>query len=84
MSHTKYIGQVLFMVIPGIKRPQWRWITGLSPTGLFQARTPKNGVVIGDLSKKRIADYGKVYTLPAGSRPREMTRSKSRRRKNDT
>lgn len=79
--NAKYVGQVLLMTIPGVKRPQWRWITGLSPTGLFQARTPKMGVLIRNLSKKRLLDYGRVHTLPAGSHPWRLNRSKSRRRR---
>jgi len=67
-SRRTLVGKIILVVIPGNKRPRWRWITGISSTGLLRARAPKIGVLIRDLKKKKDKDYGPEKTLPKGSK----------------
>lgn len=40
----KYIGKVILVHLPGMKRPQYRWIVRKREDGRFIIRVPKSGV----------------------------------------
>ena len=63
----RHVGKVIFVKIPGHQRPAWRWITKKRLDGRFLVRTPKRGVLIRDLDKKRESDFGKEHLLPLGA-----------------
>jgi hypothetical protein len=64
----KDVNKVLLVHLPNNKRARWRWITQYNEeTERFYAKTPKIGVLIRDLSKKRSKDYGKERILPVGT-----------------
>lgn len=65
----KYIGQVIFVILPNTKRPRWRWIIRKRNDNRFIARVPKIHTKIRELHLKRDNDYGKEVLLPIGSKP---------------
>lgn len=62
-----YIGKVILVELPNNKRARYRWIVRKREDGRFIVRTPKVGVLLRDLSKKRESDYGKETLLPKGA-----------------
>jgi hypothetical protein len=76
----KNIGKVVFLHLPNIKRPQYRWIVRKRHDGRYITRVPKTGVLLKNLHLKRDNDYGKQSLLPIGSklysRPRTLKRKK--------
>lgn len=66
MSQDKYVGKVVMVYLPSNKRPRYRWIIRKREDGRFIARTPKVGVLVKDLNKKREKDYGAEHLLPLG------------------
>ena len=66
MSKDKYVDKVLLVNLPNNSRPRYRWIVSKRDDGKYIARTPKIGVLIRDLNKKRNTDYGPEHALPKG------------------
>ena len=66
MSKDKYVGKVMLVNLPNNSRPRYRWIVSKRDDGKYIVRTPKIGVLIRDLNKKRNTDYGKEHALPKG------------------
>ena len=66
MSKDKYVGKVILVNLPNNSRPRYRWIVSKRDDGKYIARTPKIGVLIRDLNKKRDTDYGMEHVLPKG------------------
>ena len=62
-----YVGKVILVNLPNIKRSRYRWIVRKREDGRFIVRTPKDGVLVRDLNKKRDSDYGKETLLPKGA-----------------
>ena len=62
-----YIGKVILVELPNNKRARYRWIVRKREDGRFIVRTPKDGVLLRDLNKKRESDYGKETLLPKGA-----------------
>ena len=62
-----YIGKVILVELPNNKRARYRWIVRKREDGRFIVRTPKDGVLLRDLNKKRDYDYGKETLLPKGA-----------------
>jgi len=59
------VGKIVYVYLPTNKSPQFRWITKYNiETKRAYARTPKYGVRLKDLSKKRAKDFGKESILP--------------------
>lgn len=65
----KYIGKVILVHLPGMKRPQYRWIVRKRDDERLIIRVPKSGILIRELNLKRCNDYGKDLLLPFGSKP---------------
>lgn len=65
----KNIGKVIFMNLPNIKRPQYRWIIKKRDDGRYITRVPKTNVLLRELKMKRDSDYGKEVLLPIGAKP---------------
>ena len=59
-----YVGKVILVNLPNIKRPRYRWIVRKRDDGRFIVRTPKDSVLVRDLSLKRENDFGKESLLP--------------------
>lgn len=76
----KKVGKVVFLHLPNIKRPQYRWIVRKRDDERYIARVPKVGVLLRNLRLKRDDDYGKETLLPIGSklysRPKTLKRKK--------
>jgi len=53
--------------LPNNKRARYRWIVRKREDGRFVLRTPKDGVLVRDLNKKRDSDYGKETLLSKGA-----------------
>ena len=66
MTKDKYVGKVLLVNLPNNSRPRYRWIVSKRNDGKYIARTPKIGVLIRELNKKRETDYGAEHILPKG------------------
>lgn len=67
----KDVGKVILVYLPQNMRARWRWITRYDEEKKrFYAKTPKIGVLIRDLSKKRSKDFGKETILPMGTMAR--------------
>ena len=83
MSKDKYVGKVLMVNLPNNSRPRFRWIVSKNDDGKYIARTPKIGVLIRDLNKKRDTDFGSEHVLPKGftfwNGTRKYTSRKSRK-----
>ena len=62
-----YVGKVILVNLPNNKRSSYRWIVRKREDGRFIVRTPKVGVLLRDLNKKRESDYGKETLLPKGA-----------------
>ena len=64
----KYLGKVQPIFLNKKKKKEgrsvWRWIVEKREDGRYLARTPKSGILIRDLYKKRDADYGPPSLLP--------------------
>ena len=60
----KYINKVELIYLPKNKRPRYRWITRKREDGRYYGRTPKIGVLIRDLDKKKETDFSKEQLLP--------------------
>ena len=61
------------------KRKRLRWIVRKREDGRYIIRTPKIGVLIRDLNKKRDSDYGKETLMPLSAKIVERRTSRSRR-----
>lgn len=87
MSKDKYVGKVVMINLPNNLRPRFRWIVSKRDDGKYIARTPKIGVLIRDLNKKRDTDFGSEHVLPKGFTFRNTNRSstskKSKKQKNN-
>ena len=81
MSKDKYVGKVLLVNLPNNLRPRYRWIIDKNDDGKYIARTPKIGVLIKDLDKKRDADYGPEHQLPKGFTIWKVGKSKKNKTK---
>lgn len=86
MFKDKYVGEVLLVNLPNNLRPRYRWIVSKKDDGKYIARTPKIGVLIRDLKKKRDTDYGSEHVLPKGftfwNVMKNRTSKKSKKSKN--
>tara|TARA_Y100000992_G_C21212789_1_gene466326 strand:- start:798 stop:1064 length:267 start_codon:yes stop_codon:yes gene_type:complete len=71
----KNIGKVVFLNLPNIKRPQYRWIVRKRDDGRYIVRVPKIGILLRNLHLKRNADYGKESLLPNGSKLWKKTKT---------
>lgn len=67
---SRDVGKVLPLILPGLRRSSSapRWITEQRADGRFLARSPKMGVLLRDLDKKRGRDYGPARLLAKGTR----------------
>jgi hypothetical protein len=79
MPKDRFVDKVLYVQLPGVEGPRWRWIIHKREDGRYIVRTPKFGVRISDLDLKRDSDYGKEQLLPVGAIIQPEGR-KSRRR----
>ncbi len=59
----KYIGKVVLLKLPNVKRRRYRWIVRKTENGRYIVRTPKVGVLLRDLNFKREKDFGKETLL---------------------
>ena len=65
----KYIGKVILVHLPNVKRPRYRWVVKKRDDGRYIVRTPKLGILIRELKLKRNKDFGKETLLPKDARP---------------
>jgi len=75
----KYIGETIYLTIPSVKYPTWRWIIRKREDGRYIVRHPKIGVKIRDLNLHNMNDYGEEILLPKGSTVFGNPRSKTRK-----
>lgn len=80
----KCIGKVVLVVLPESKRPRYRWIVKKRPDGRYVSRVPKVHVLLRDLHRKRMEDFGEEVLLPVGAKPYSMATKKARRRHSRT
>ena len=66
-NFSHYIGKIILVNMPNNKRPRYRWIVRKREDGRFIVRTPKDGILIRDLNKKRDCEFGKESLLPKKS-----------------
>lgn len=64
MPRDKYVGKVVLVKLPNNRRPRYRWIIKKRDDGRYIARSPKIGVLVRDLHKKRDKDYNSEHLLP--------------------
>ena len=74
-----YVGKIVYVELPNTKRKRLRWIVRTREDGRYIIRTPKIGVLIRDLNKKRDSDYGKETLMPLSAKIVERRTSRSRR-----
>ena len=85
----KYLGKVQLIFLNKKKKKEgrsvWRWIVEKREDGRYLARTPKSGILIRDLYKKRDADYGPPSLLPKDiifmNSYKKVTRSNAKKNK---
>ena len=58
-----YIGKVILLRIPNVKRRRYRWIVKKQVNGRYVVRAPKVGVLHRELRLKRPSDFGKETLL---------------------
>jgi len=75
-----YVGKILYVELPNTKSPRLRWIVRKREDGRYIIRTPKIGVLLRDLDKKRDSDYGKETLMPLSAKIVERGTSGSKRR----
>ena len=76
MTSDPYVGKVLLIDLPGSKRSRYRWFVKKREDKRYIVRTPKDGVKISNLTRKRYTDFGKETLLPLGAKPRSHTRKR--------
>ena len=76
-----YVGKIVYVELPNTKRKRLRWIVRKREDGRYIIRTPKIGVLIRNLNKKRDSDYGKETLMPLSAKIVERRTSRSRRRR---
>ena len=74
MPKDPYVGKVLLVDLPGANRPRYRWFVKKREDNRYIVRTPKIGVKISNLTRKRDTDFGKETLLPLSAKPRSDTR----------
>ena len=67
MPKDKYVGKVVRVYLPNIKRPKYRWIIKKREDGRYIVRAPKRNVYIRDLDKRLDSDFNKEELLPKNS-----------------
>jgi hypothetical protein len=65
----KYIGKVIYVELPNVKNPRWRWILKKREDGRYIVRVPKVGVLINKLHLKKDTDFNKETILPLKAKP---------------
>ena len=80
MPTDPYVGKVLLVYLPGTKRPRYRWFVKKREDKRYIVRTPKDGVKISNLTRKRNTDFGKEILFPLGAKPRSYTTRKIKKR----
>ena len=82
----KNIGKVVFLHLPNIKRPQYRWIVRKRDDGRYITRVPKAGVLLKNLQLKKDKKKRKESLLPIGSKlySRQRTLKRKKKFKNKT
>lgn len=63
MTQKDIVGKVMYLNLPNRKNPQHRWIVRKREDGRYIVRTPRRGLKLGDLDKKRDKDYGPEHLL---------------------
>ena len=76
MATDPYVGKVILVDLPKTKRPRYRWFVKKQEDNRYIVRTPKDGVKISNLTRKRENDFGKEMLLPLAAKPRNYTRRK--------
>ena len=64
MSKDKYVGKVVYVIMPNSQQPRWRWVVKKREDGRYIVRAPKNGVKIRNLKNKSNNDYKSEQLLP--------------------
>lgn len=67
-NFDKYIGKVIQLKLPKSKNRQWYWLVRKNENDKYIIRSPKIGVLINDLDKKRNKDYGPEKLMPIGTK----------------
>jgi hypothetical protein len=81
MLTDPYVGKVLLVDLPGTKRPRYRWFVKKREDKRYIVRSPKDGVKISNLTRKRDTDFGKETLLPLGAKPRSNTHTTRKTKK---
>ena len=76
MTTDPYVGKVILVDLPKTKRPRYRWFVKKREDNRYIVRTPKDGVKISNLTRKRENDFGKEMLLPLAAKPGNHTRRK--------
>ena len=61
------VNRMVYVVIPGNRRPRWRWVVKIRSDKRIIARNPKRGMRINQLSELNEEDYGPEKLLPKGT-----------------
>ena len=67
-NFDKYIGKVVFLKLHNNNRPRYFWIVRKKENGRYIIRSPKIGVLIRNLDKKKNDDYGPEKIMPLGTK----------------
>lgn len=81
---NKYIGKVILINLPGVKRPRYRWIVRIREDGRVIVRTPKINVRLYDLKFCRDKDFNKETLLPNNSSVWKSISEKNKKRNSRT
>ena len=67
-NFDKYIGKIVYLKLPKNKWQKKFWIVRKNENGKYIIRSPKIGVLIKDLNKKRNNDFGPEKLMPLGTK----------------
>lgn len=81
MAPYSYLGKVLLVDLPGNERARYRWFVKQREDKRYIVRSPKIGVKISNLTRKRNTDFGKETLLPLGAKPQRYQHTRRRIRK---
>ena len=84
MPKDKYIGKIVRVYLPNMKRPKYRWIIKKRDDGRYIVRAPKRNVYFRDLNKKLDHHFNKEELLPKNSLFVQTKTSKNKQKKNKT
>ena len=67
LKDDEYIDKLVFIKMPNVQKPQWRWILRKTDNNRFIVRAPKINILIKNLKHKREKDFKDEMLLPLGS-----------------